>query len=269
LNRQAEKGQESAALSLPAGAVSRLAWTGDSHYNPGLQTGTIMAKSTKKQSKTADKTPDEMRDAILDGALAHVPFDGWCDKALARGAADAGVSEAFARLAFPAGTSDMVDYYLRRLDARMVAQLGKMKLDKMRIRDRITAIIELRLRLNAEHREVVRRTVTWAALPGHVEQGARALWRTADAMWRAAGDTATDYNHYTKRAILSGVYSATLLVWLQDESEDYAETSAFLKRRIDNVMQFEKVKAKLRQRTGDLPNIARILGKLRYPDARR
>ena len=226
-------------------------------------------KSRKTARKTADKTPDEMRDAILDAALAHVPFDGWGKKVMRKGAADAGVAEAFARLAFPAGTSDMVDYYLRRLDERMTAELARKRLDKMRIRDRITTAVQVRLALNDEHREAVRRTITWAAMPGHAELGARALWRTADAMWRAAGDTATDYNHYTKRAILSGVYSSTLLVWLQDESEDYAETSAFLERRIENVMQIEKVKAKLRDKTGDLPNIARILGKLRYPEARR
>ena len=230
-------------------------------------------KSAKKPRKNArkesDKTPDEMRDAILDAALLHVPFDGWGEKAMRRGAADAGVTEAFARLAFPGGTSDMVDYYLQRLDTRMTARLSKMKLDKMRIRDRITTAVQVRLALNDEHREAVRRTVTWVAMPGHAELGVRALWRTADAMWRAAGDTATDYNHYTKRAILSGVYSSTLLVWLQDESEDYAETAAFLARRIDNVMSIEKVKAKLRDKTGDLPNIARILGKLRYPEARR
>ncbi len=247
----------------------------DSLYNPDRQTGNIMAKSAKKQPrrpkrpKKADKTPDEMRDAILDGALAHVPFDGWGGKVLRQGAAAAGVSEAFARLAFPRGTRDLVEYYLARLDARMLAELNKKKLDKMRIRERITAIIQVRLKLNDEHREAVRRTLTWAALPGHAELGARALWRTADAMWRAAGDTATDYNYYTKRLILSGVYSSTLLVWLQDESEGYADTAAFLGRRIDDVMQFEKVKAKLRDRAGDLPNIARLLGKLRYPEVWR
>lgn len=226
-------------------------------------------KSAKKPGKSSEKTPDEMRDAILDAVLAHVPFDGWSKKAMHRGAADAGVTEAFARLAFPSGVSDMVDYYLRRLDARMTAKLAKMKLDKMRIRDRITTAVEVRLALNGENREAVRRTITWLAMPGHSALGAKALWRTANAMWRAAGDTATDYNHYTKRMILSGVYSSTLLVWLQDESEDHAETSAFLDRRIDNVMSFEKAKAKLRDKTGDLPNIARILGKLRYPEARR
>ncbi len=227
------------------------------------------SKKPRKSAKKADKTPDEMRDAILDAALVHVPFDGWGKKAMCKGAADAGVTEAFARLAFAGGVSDMVDYYLRRLDARMTAELSRKKLDKMRIRDRITTAVQVRLALNGENREAVRRTITWAAMPGHAQLCARALWRTADAMWRAAGDTATDYNHYTKRAILSGVYSSTLLVWLQDESEDYAETAAFLERRIENVMQIEKVKAKLRDKTGDLPNIARILGKLRYPEARR
>lgn len=222
-----------------------------------------------KSSKKADQTPDEMRDAILDATLAHVPFDGWSAKSMAQGAAEAGVTEAYARLAFSGGVKDMVVYYLARLDDQLAAVLAKKKLGKMRIRDRIITAVQARLALNEENREVVRRTLTWAAIPGHGDVAARALWKTADVMWRAAGDTATDFNHYTKRLILSGVYSSTLLVWLQDESEDYADTAAFLDRRIDNVMQIEKVKAKVREKTADLPNIARILGKLRYPEARR
>ena len=233
------------------------------------------AKPRKKAEKTAKKTPDEMRDAILDATLAHVPFDGWSAKAVRAGAVDAGVTEAFVRLAFSAGSAgtggvkDMVKYYLGRLDERMVATLAKKKLGKMRIRERISTAIKARLALNGENREVVRRTLTWASMPGNADVAARALWRTADAIWRAAGDTATDYNHYTKRLMLAGVYSSTLLVWLQDESEDFADTDAFLERRIDDVMKIEKVKAKLRDKTGDLPDIARFLGKLRYPEARR
>lgn len=232
-------------------------------------------KSAKKPDRKTDKTPDEMRDAILDATLVHVPFDGWSSKAMRQGAADAGVTEAFARLAFSAGSAgtggvrDMVVYYLARLDDRLAADLAKKKLGKMRIRDRITAAVLARLALNDENREVVRRTLTWAAMPGHADVAARSLWKTADVMWRAAGDTATDFNHYTKRAILSGVYSSTLLVWLQDESEDYADTAAFLGRRIEDVMRIEKVKAKVRKKTAHLPNIARILGRLRYPEARK
>jgi ubiquinone biosynthesis protein COQ9 len=120
------------------------------------------------------------------------------------------------------------------------------------------------LELNEVYREAVHRTVTWLAVPLNVPHGAKLLWRTADVMWCMAGDTATDYNHYTKRGILSGVYSATLLYWLNDVSEGYEKTWAFLDRRIENVMQFEKVKAKAIKATKDLPDIAAMLGKWRY-----
>jgi ubiquinone biosynthesis protein COQ9 len=114
-------------------------------------------------------------------------------------------------------------------------------------------------------REVTRRALAILTQPRHTALSARLLWQAADAMWRAAGDTATDYNHYTKRAILSAIYSATLLHWTQDDSEDFAATRAFIDRRIDGVMRFEKAKAKFTGMGANLPDPARILGRLRYP----
>ena len=110
-----------------------------------------------------------------------------------------------------------------------------------------------------------RRALNLLAQPQHAALSAKLLWQAADAMWRAAGDTATDYNHYTKRLILSGIYSATLLHWTQDDSEDFAATRRFIDRRIDGVMRFEKAKAKLTGMAGKLPDPARFLGRLRYP----
>ena len=112
----------------------------------------------------------------------------------------------------------------------------------------------------------MRRALAIGSMPQNVRASLRGAWQSADIMWRLAGDTATDYNHYTKRAILSSLYSATLLVWLDDESEDKAETRAFLDRRIENVMQFEKAKAQwLGSGERERFSPARMLGRLRYP----
>jgi len=211
-----------------------------------------------------DRTPDEWRGDILEAVLAHVPFDGWSDAAIERACDDLGLERDYIDLAFPKGMHEMVDCFLNSLDQKLILELKVLKIGDMRIRDKITTAIRVRLELSEEYREAVHRTVTLLAMPLNLPLGAKLLWRTADVMWRMAGDTATDYNHYTKRGILSGVYSSTLLYWLNDVSEGYEDTWAFLDRRIENVMQFEKVKANALKATSNLPDIAKILGKWRY-----
>ncbi len=208
---------------------------------------------------------DPDRDALLDAALAHVPFDGWNARALERGAADLGLAPAAARLAFPGGGIDALAHFIARSDRRMCAALEARDLAAMRIRERIVTAIRLRLEEVAPHREAVRRAVALLALPQHAEFSARSLWHTADLIWRAAGDRAADYNYYTKRLILVGVYSGTLLVWIGDDTPGFAATRAFLDRRIDNVMQFEKAKATWRKGARNMPSLTRFLGRLRYP----
>ncbi len=233
------------------------------------------AKAAKAKAKRGrkDKTPDEMRDAIIDAMLAHVPFDGWTDAAIRKAGADLGLTSGYISLAFPGGPADMVDFYLQHIDEEMLKKLKRRKLNNMGITRRIRTAIEVRIKINTTHKEAVLRTVTFLALPLNAGLSARSLWRTADAMWRAAGDTATDYNHYTKRMILSGVYASTLLVWLQDDTDDASETFDFLDRRLANVGQFEKFKAEARAEVKKvrekLPDVWRFLGKLRYPEARR
>jgi ubiquinone biosynthesis protein COQ9 len=104
-------------------------------------------------------------------------------------------------------------------------------------------------------------------MPQNIATGTRLAWRAADRMWRLAGDHATDFAHYTKRLTLAGVYGATLLVLLDDESEGLAETRAFLDRRIENVMRFEKLKARIKPDPERHFSPARFLGRLRYPVA--
>lgn len=209
----------------------------------------------------ADDTPlAELAPRLVAAMLPHVPFDGWSDKALAAAAADLGIDADIAALAVPDATT-MLGLWSEGVNAAMAAALAGAH--NMKIRDRIRTALLFRL----EHgdREVTRRALSLLAQPQHAALSARLLWSAADAMWRAAGDTATDYNHYTKRAILSAIYSATLLFWTQDDSEDFAATRAFIDRRIDGVMRFEKAKAKLSGMAGKLPDPARILGRLRYP----
>ncbi len=184
----------------------------------------------------------ELADKLLDSAMVHVPFDGWGEAALRAAAADCGVDMAAARAVFPRGGVDMALAFHRRGDAAMVARLAERDLSQLRIRERIALAVRLRIEA-AEDRELVRRASTLFALPPYAADGTRALWGTADAIWTALGDSSTDYNWYSKRAILSGVYSATVLFWLGDDSPQSDATWAFLDRRIDGVMQFEKVKS--------------------------
>ena len=188
---------------------------------------------------------DDMKDRLLDAALAHVPFDGWSDRSLQAAAADCGVQMALARAAFPRGGVDLALAYHARGDAAMVAALQAADLSALRFRDRIAQAV--RTRLDLADRELVRRGTTLFSLPQHAADGAAAIWRTADAIWTALGDTSTDLNWYTKRATLSAVYGSTVLYWLGDDAPDHQPTWEFLDRRIDGVMQFEKLKASVRE----------------------
>ena len=188
----------------------------------------------------------DLTETLLDAALIHVPFDGWGDAALRAAAADCGVDMAAAKAVFPRGGVDMALAYHARGDAVMLSKLAEQDLSQLRFRDRVALAVRLRLEA-AEDRELVRRGTTLFALPMHAADGARAIWGTADAIWTALGDSATDYNWYTKRATLAGVYSATVLFWLGDDSENAQATWAFLDRRIDGVMQVERVKGAVRK----------------------
>jgi ubiquinone biosynthesis protein COQ9 len=194
-------------------------------------------------------------------------FDGWTATAVDSAAAQLGIDQAQARLAFPKARIDMIDAYIAAVDAAMLAQFPPEKIAAMKGRDRIRSQLWARLQLMAPAREALRSALAVLAMPHHAARALKIGWRTADLIWRNAGDTASDYNHYTKRLTLSAVYGSTLLVWLDDQSEGFADTAAFLDRRLANVMQFEKAKAQWTG--GDLrrPSLSRFLGRLRYPPA--
>lgn len=215
----------------------------------------------------ADMNLDELQAALAPLLPRHAAFDGWSEKALAMAAAELSVPADRARLAFPGGQAEMIDAWFDAVDKAMLAAFPPERIAAMKIRARIRELVLFRLERVRPHREALRRALTILALPQNAPRGARLAWRSADRIWRTAGDTATDFNHYSKRAILVGVYGSTSLVFLDDESEDMAETRAFLDRRIDEVMRFEKFKARWKGQGHLRPSISRFLGRLRYPAA--
>ena len=213
-----------------------------------------------------DMTLDEVRAALAPILPRHAAFDGWRREAVTMAAEQCGIDAGIAALAFPGGAMEMIDAWFESIDSRMREALPQEKLATLSIRMRITALVETRLTLLARDREALRRAQAVMAMPRNAAAAARLGWRAADVMWRAAGDETTDLNHYTKRLTLAGVYAATLLVFVDDESEDWAETRAFLARRIEGVMRFERAKAQWKGiGAGERLSFARFIGRLRYP----
>ncbi len=213
----------------------------------------------------SDMTLDELRGLIARALPAEAAFDGWTEQAVRAATERSGAPVERVPLLFPGGASEMIDWWIRTADEDMAAALARRDIGAMKIRERIRIAVWTRLEQAAPHREAVRRALSILARPSNAALAARILWRTADAMWRACGDSAMDFSHYSKRMTLGAVYSATLLVWLDDQSEGFGDTAAFLDRRIDNVMRFEKFKARWRPTPGSGLNPARFLGRLRYP----
>lgn len=194
------------------------------------------------------------KQALLAAMLPHVAFDGWSATALAAAARDAGMDAGLVSRAFPGGALAVLDFWVRETDRAMVAAFEAQQGQALKIRERIALAIMLRLEIAAPHREAVRRAMTLAAQPHLAPRFLGQLYRTVDAIWYAAGDTATDFNFYTKRLLLAGVYSATLLVWLDDKSAGFAATRAFLARRIEDVMRIQQARGKLENLAARLPN---------------
>jgi len=213
----------------------------------------------------ADPTLDEVRAALAPIIARNAGFDGWSDTAVHASADEAGVDRDVAKLAFKDNAIDMIDAWIDSIDMELAHRLPAEKLAAMKIRDRITALLATRLDIMAPDRESLRRAMAIMSMPQNLVRSAKIGWRSADRMWRLAGDTASDFNHYTKRMTLSAVYASTLSVFVNDDSDNFADARAFLDRRIDNVMQFEKVKFQAKQRQEYVPSLSRFIGRLRYP----
>ena len=190
-------------------------------------------------------------------------FDGWSRAAVDTAADQLGIDKTQARLAMPRSQAGMVDTYIQAVDRELEERLPPDRLAALKIRERIRTLVWTRLEIMGPAREAVRRATAILAMPQNLPLAARIGWRSADLMWRLAGDNSTDFNHYTKRMTLGAVYASTLLAWLDDNSEGWSDTAAFLDRRIDDVMQFEKWKAQWRGQ--EHLSVSRFLGRLRYP----
>ena len=208
------------------------------------------------------------RAAILEHALALAPFDGWTARMLADAAAAAGVDAAEAKAAFPGGIRDILRYWSVRMDEQMIEAMSAPGFTDLRIRDKVAAAVKARIDLLREDKEAFRRSAALMAAPPMATLAGKLVWATADAIWRGLGDTSTDFNFYSKRAILSGVLTSTTARWLADNSEDEAGTDAFLDARIENVMQIEKAKAQAKKLGFDPAAPIGWLAKLRYPAGR-
>ena len=222
-----------------------------------------MTATRKPRASSARRvrTKASSKDAILSASLRHVPFDGFTDSVLQRAADEVGIPRAELPRLFPYGPLSLVEAFSESADAEMVRKLGKHKLASMKIRERIALAVKTRIAVLQPHKEAARRAAAFLTLPPNASTGAKLLYRTVDAIWRATGDTSTDFNFYTKRAILAGVYSATLLRWFSDTSPHEKETEEFLRHRIDDVMKFEKFKAQIREKMSALPSLSEIFNR--------
>jgi ubiquinone biosynthesis protein COQ9 len=213
----------------------------------------------------ADPTLDEIRLALAPAIGRNAAFDGWSDAAVKSAAEEIGIDPDVAALAVKGGAMTLIDAWIDGIDLELARRLPPEKLNAMKIRERITALLATRMEIMAPDREALRRAMAIMAMPQNLAKAAKIGWRSADRMWRLAGDTATDFNHYTKRMTLSAVYGSVLAVFVNDDSDNFADSRAFLDRRIDNVMQFEKVKAQAKARREYVPSFSRFIGRLRYP----
>jgi ubiquinone biosynthesis protein COQ9 len=214
----------------------------------------------------ADPSPlEKLRRELALAVAENAVFDGWTRQAVDSAAAQLGIDPVKARLAMPKSQAAMIDLYIQEIDRALEAWFTPERLSGLKIRDKIRALVWRRLEIMAPAREAVRRALSILAMPQNIALALRISWRSVDAMWRIAGDTSTDFNHYTKRMTLAAVYGSTMLVWLDDRSEELSETASFLDRRIDDAMKIEKLKAQWRGSSDQRLSFSRFLGRLRYP----
>lgn len=214
--------------------------------------------------KNSESQPhlDIIRQKLLPLVIKESAFDGWSDDLLNRVAKSIDLHPGEVELALPRGCTDLIRFWAGHNDQMMLDAWQKADPENMRIRDRAIFLVKARIEaIGEENKEAASRAMTRLALPDQTGEALSLTWRSADAMWKAMGDTSTDYNYYTKRVMLSGVYASTLMVWLQGDDD---KAWKFLDRRIGNIMQFEGLKAKFRKTAASWPNPASLLGKLRY-----
>jgi ubiquinone biosynthesis protein COQ9 len=228
---------------------------------------TFMTEQSHTRSDPPPTRAERARAALLAEALPEAAFEGWNQATLHRAAAAAGLSEGEVQLYCPGGVLDLLETWSRAADEEARQAIASSGAN--RIRDKVTQAVLIRLEQYAGEEEAAGRARARLLLPDALDRGARLLWSTSDMIWRAIGDRSTDANFYSKRTILSGVYASTLAIWLDERDPEKPKTQDFLDRRIDNVMQFEKVKGQWRKASATFPNLAGLASTLRYGFDRR
>jgi len=208
---------------------------------------------------------EKLRRALALAVGENAIFDGWSRQAVDSAARQLGIDPLQARLAMPRTQAGLIEVYIQEVDRGLEAYFTPERLSDANVREKIRALIWRRLEIMGPAREAVRRALAILAMPQNILLALRISWGTADLMWRIAGDSSTDFNHYTKRMTLGAVYASTLLAWLDDESEGWTDTADFLDRRLDDVMKIEKLKAQWRGSSEQRLSLSRFLGRLRYP----
>lgn len=195
---------------------------------------------------------EDLRDRIVLATLPHVAFEGWSDRAIRAGWADSGLPESEAALIFTGGAGEMIEHWFRYGDRRMAEAMARPEIAAQSLRQRIAAAVRFRLEVNVPYREAVRRTLSYLALPTNTALAARCTYQTVNSIWYAFGDTSTDFAFYTKRATLAGVYAATVLYWLDDSSDEFTDTWAFLDRCLAGAGWLPRMTERLRNPFGGL-----------------
>jgi len=202
------------------------------------------------------------RDRLIEAMLPDVPFDGWSYAALRVAARQIAMDPHEAEALFPRGAPDLVAAFSRWADRRMLDRLETAP-EQDSISARVKRALALRLEIVAPWREAVRGALSVLAMPPHAALGARLLYETVDGIWYSAGDASTDFSFYTKRATLAGIYAATLLYWLEDKSDGFVDTQAFIDRRLAELKQLTAARNRLEAAVARLPNPFRLLRPVR------
>ena len=218
-----------------------------------------MSKAKESSIDKARREKNEHRDAIIMAALPHVPFDGWSEKTLSAALQSVGEEPGAMRRFFPGGVKDAIAHFIDLADRLMMEDLKAYDLPAMKVRERVTIGVRVRLERWTPHREAVRRALILSPLPPFTGGALRGWYKTVDAIWRAAGDKSFDFNFYTKRGLLAAVYASTLLFWLEDKSEGCSATWAFLDRRIADVMKVPQIKGRIAERLKSLPSPRKVM----------
>jgi ubiquinone biosynthesis protein COQ9 len=219
-----------------------------------------MAKPAPKPS--AADWAETTEQQVLDAALKIAPQEGWTSRLATMAGQTCGLSAGETELLLPQGPADLAALLSRRHDAQALAALKDVDPNALKIRERIARAVEARLAVTADDENAVRRWTGFLALPSHLGLGARLAWESADVLWRWAGDTATDENHYSKRALLAGILTGALAIRLSSGPQ---AALAFTDRRIANVMAFETWKRTTRLKPSKIMDeVAGALGRLRY-----